>query len=62
MINLWQLSRGYREVGYRVADEMIDDLALDELFEKGRPDYDRLRNNSRFAEQEAILHPDRERP
>ncbi len=38
----------YREVGYRVAAQMIGNLALDELFGKGRPAYEVLRRNGRF--------------
>lgn len=37
----------YREVGYRIAEQMIDDLALDELMKSGAT-YEKLRANARF--------------
>jgi predicted acylesterase/phospholipase RssA len=37
----------YRELGYRIAEQMIDDLGLDTLF-RDRPAYELLRKNDRF--------------
>jgi hypothetical protein len=47
----------YREVGYRVAEEMIDDLALDGLFDPARPSYETLRFNERFRDPSARQAP-----
>lgn len=38
----------YREVGYRICAQMIDDLGLDRLFANERPDLETLRRNARF--------------
>ncbi len=37
----------YRELGYRIAEQVVDDLALDELFQD-RPPLGRLAENERF--------------
>ena len=43
----------YREVGYRVADQMIGNLALNDLFGAARPSYETLRSNERFKDPSA---------
>ena len=40
----------YREVGYRICEQMIDDLELQRLFRNGRPAIGTLNNNSAFRQ------------
>ncbi|MGI9434507.1 MAG: patatin-like phospholipase family protein [Geminicoccaceae bacterium] len=42
----------YREVGYRIAGQMVDDLNLDQLFKKERPRWSQLRRNDHFSRAE----------
>jgi len=42
----------YRELGYRIAEQMVEDLGLEALF-SDRPAYGTLRNNGRFRARES---------
>jgi predicted acylesterase/phospholipase RssA len=43
----------YREVGYRICEQMMKDLDLEGLFGEGRPAFDKLAENDRFKVAQA---------
>jgi hypothetical protein len=42
----------YRELGYRIAEQMIGDLGLETLFKGRRPSYEQLRRNDKFRSRD----------